>query len=65
MVPSLIQGLRHERPEVRRGAAMALGAMGPGGKAGAEDLRRALDDPDADVRAAAADALKKVEGPQR
>ena len=62
MVPSLVQGLRHERAEVRRGAALALGTMGPAGKPAADELRRALDDPDADVRAAAADALRKVEG---
>lgn len=61
MVPSLIQGLRHERPEVRRGAAMALGAMGSAGRAAARDLRRALDDPDPDVRAVAAEALRQIE----
>ena len=62
MVPSLIQGLRHEQAEVRRGAAQALGTMGSAGKPAADELRRALDDPDADVRAAAADALRKIEG---
>ena len=62
MVPSLIQGLRHRQPEVRRGAALALGTMGRAGQPAADELRRALDDPDADVRAAAADALRKVEG---
>jgi len=62
MVPSLVQGLRHERAEVRRGAALALGTMGTAGKPAADELRRALDDPDADVRAAAEDALRKVEG---
>jgi hypothetical protein len=34
-------------PEVRRGAALALGTMGPAGKPAADALRRALDDPDA------------------
>jgi hypothetical protein len=62
MLPHLLQGLRHPQPEVRRGAAMALGALGQAGRRAAADLRHALDDPDPGVRAAAADALRRVEG---
>jgi len=61
MVQPLIQGLRHEQPEVRRGAAMALGALGAGGRGAKAELERSLQDPDADVRAAAADALRRIE----
>jgi HEAT repeat protein len=61
ILPPLVQALRHQRPEVRRGAATVLGAMGHAGSGAAADLRRALDDDDAGVRAAAADALRRIE----
>ena len=61
MVEPLIQGLSHESAEVRRGAAMGLGALGTAGRGAKAALERALQDPDADVRAAAADALRRIE----
>ena len=61
MVQPLIQGLRHEQAEVRRGAAAGLGAMGAAGRGAKAELERALQDPDADVRAAAAEALRRIE----
>jgi hypothetical protein len=60
-LPHLIQALRHQRPEVRRGAALALGAMGEAARPATAELRQALDDRDAGVRDAAADALRRIE----
>jgi HEAT repeat protein len=46
----------------RRQAARALGEMGLAAKAAVGSLTRALHDPDDDVREAAAEALRKIDG---
>lgn len=61
MVGPLIQGLRHAEPSVRLGAATALGALGSSARPAIPALRSALDDPDAAVRDAAAQALKRIQ----
>jgi len=45
---------------VRVGAATALGALGASARAAVPALRAALDDPDAGVREAAAQALARI-----
>jgi HEAT repeat protein len=60
MVEPLAKGLRHAEPSVRVGAATALGALGASARAAVPALRAALDDPDAGVRDAAAQALKRI-----
>jgi hypothetical protein len=61
MVGPLAQGLRHADPSVRVGAATALGALGSSARAAVPALRAALDDPDAGVRDAAAQALARIQ----
>jgi HEAT repeat protein len=60
MVGPLAEGLRHADASVRAGAATALGALGSSARAALPALRAALDDPDAAVRDAAAQALKRI-----
>ncbi len=73
-VPALIKALdtfsggspRLEGPpryyaDTRSVAAEALGAIGPGARQAAPALRKALNDPNSDVRTAAAEALKRIE----
>jgi HEAT repeat protein len=55
-VPSLIKALGAPEAPVRATAARVLGRIG-GGEAGEKALRRALDDPELEVRQAAGDAL--------
>ena len=61
MVGSLSEGLGHSEPAVRLGAATALGALGPSARLAIPRLRTALDDPDAEVRDAAAKALARIQ----
>jgi hypothetical protein len=61
MVGPLAQGLRHADASVRVGAATALGALGASARAAVPALRAALDDPDAGVRDAAAQALARIQ----
>jgi hypothetical protein len=61
MVGPLAQGLRHADPSVRVGAATALGALGSSARAAVPALRAVLDDPDAGVRDAAAQALARIQ----
>jgi hypothetical protein len=61
MVGPLVQGLHHADPSVRLGAATALGALGSSAREAVPALRAALDDPDAAVREAAAQALTRVQ----
>jgi hypothetical protein len=60
MVGPLAQGLRHADPSVRVGAATALGRARRVRAAAVPALRSALDDPDAGVREAAAQALARI-----
>ena len=50
-----------DNPSVRVGAATALGALGSSARAAVPALRAALDDPDAGVREAAAQALQRIQ----
>jgi HEAT repeat protein len=59
-VPPLVAVLKNESPAARRAAARALGRLGPAAKAAEPDLVEAVNDPDEDVRAAAAAALRTV-----
>ena len=61
MVGPLARGLQHADASVRVGAATALGALGASAKGAVPALRAALDDPDAGVRDAAAQALKRIQ----
>jgi len=61
MVGPLAQGLHHADASVRVGAATALGALGSSALAAVPELRTALDDPDAGVREAAAQALRRIQ----
>lgn len=61
MVGPLTQGLRHAEASVRIGAATALGALGSSARAAIPALRAALDDADAGVREAAAQALRRIQ----
>jgi hypothetical protein len=61
MVGPLLAGLAHSEPAVRLGAVTALGALGPSARVAVPRLRAALDDPDAEVRDAAARALARIQ----
>jgi HEAT repeat protein len=61
-VPELIAALKNDRPAARRAAARALGRLGAEAKLGESALLEAVDDSDPNVRATAADALRKVRG---
>jgi HEAT repeat protein len=63
-VAALVKALQAGEPDVRAAAAGALGQVAPGDKAAREALRKALDDPDAEVRGAASAALLRREGGQ-
>jgi hypothetical protein len=60
-VGSLIYNLRNEDAGIRESAAGWLGAIGPDAKDAVPGLKQALEDPDAEVREAAAAALEKIE----
>jgi hypothetical protein len=65
MAAPLAQALGHESAEVRQGAAALLGAMGAAGRPALSALRRAQQDPDAGVRAVAAEAVRRIESSPR
>jgi HEAT repeat protein len=58
-VPALIEGLRHEKEQVRRGAAEALGRMGPDARSAVAALLRLSRDENEQVRTSALEALRK------
>jgi hypothetical protein len=60
-VPALIVLLADQRPELRRWAATILGRMGPEAIDAVDDLLRALEDRDVEVRQAARAALEEIE----
>src|SRR5262249_36630791 len=59
-LPALTGALAGKQAALRRGAALALGKMGPGAQAAVPALGAALKDPDKDVRLQAARALGYV-----
>ena len=61
-IPYLVEGLKDENPDIRKGAAQALGTIGD--PDGFEPLTRAISDPDPDVRAPAALALGELKDPR-
>jgi len=61
-IPALTAALRHADPQVRCIAARALGRLGSEAKAARSALLEAVSDPDAAVRDAAAEALKRIGG---
>lgn len=62
-LPQLIDALDDERPLIRREAATALGELGPRGKQAIPALKKSVSvEPDPDVKAAAEEALKRIEG---
>ena len=60
VVPKLIDALGDGDPGVRATAAHALGLLGADAPGAVEALKRACNDDTSEVRAAAADALKKI-----
>ena len=60
-VPVLTAGLSAELPLVRRGAAEALGRLGPLAKEAIPALQKATNDKDATVREAAAKAIQSIQ----
>jgi HEAT repeat protein len=62
-VPVLVAGLAATLPEHRKGAAEALGGLGPLAKDAVAALQKAASDEDKDVRDAAAQALKAIGSP--
>ena len=62
-VPALIEALKDEDEDVRAGAAYALGKIGPAAKDSVPALKALSENEiDPEVRKAAADALKKIQG---
>jgi HEAT repeat protein len=59
-VEPLTAALKNQSAAARRAAARALGRLGPAAKAAEADLVRAVNDPQAEVRAAAAAALVHI-----
>jgi hypothetical protein len=62
-VAELARALADDNALIRKRAALALGRLGPQAAPAAAALRKALSDPDPDVRAAAAAALRGIGGP--
>ncbi|MEX2113670.1 MAG: HEAT repeat domain-containing protein, partial [Pirellulales bacterium] len=60
IVPVLIHGTKSDNLMMRRGAADALGRLGPAADSAVASLKALENDSDESVRAAAADALKKI-----
>ena len=61
-VPALIKGLADERPLVRAESAATLGELGPAAKSAMPELKKAAEDADANVSAAAKQALAEIDG---
>ncbi len=66
VVPALVGALTwDESQHVQRGAATALGQIGAAAKEALPDLKRALENTYESVRKAAAEAIQKIEQPQK
>jgi HEAT repeat protein len=63
-IPLLIQATGHEQAFVRVEAASTLGMIGPAAKEAIAPLQNLADDPDPDVRSAAAEAIEMIAGQQ-
>jgi HEAT repeat protein len=61
VLPVLMRGLEVGDAQARRKAAKGLALLGPSGRPAAAVLKELLDDPENVVRAAAAEAMKKVQ----
>src|SRR5262245_40256138 len=59
-VGQLEQALRDKQGRVRKGAALALGKLGPDAKAAVPSVLEATHDPDADVRLMASEAISHL-----
>lgn len=59
-VPELIRNLMADDPRHRADAARALGSIGATANSAARELKRALNDPDSDVRKAVARSLPQI-----
>jgi HEAT repeat protein len=59
-VPALIKGLSDERPLVRAESASTLGELGPAAKSALSDLKKAAEDADPSVSAAAKQAVEQI-----
>ncbi len=62
IVPHMISLLKDDDWEMRRGAAWTLGMLGPDAKDAIPVLTKALNEPNPNVRAMAAESLKKIKG---
>lgn len=62
IVPYMIDLLKDDSWEMRRGSAWILGKVGPDAKDAIPALTKALNDPHAVVRKKAAESLKKIRG---
>ncbi|MDY6831831.1 MAG: HEAT repeat domain-containing protein [Thermodesulfobacteriota bacterium] len=62
-IPELQKALRDSNPDVRVMAAQTLGKIGPDARSALPDLVDVLDDDRYEVRAAGADAIEKIIGP--
>jgi HEAT repeat protein len=61
-VPALIEALNSKDKDIRRGACMALGAIGPRAVPALPALKRLLDEPGYDVSLEAERAMKRISG---
>jgi HEAT repeat protein len=59
-VPALVKGLSDERPLVRSESAATLGELGSAAKSALPELKKAADDTDASVSAAAKQAIEQI-----
>ncbi len=61
-IPLLVQATNHEQAFVRAEAVTTLGMIGPAAKEAIPALEKLADDPDPEVREAAAEAIKMIRG---
>jgi HEAT repeat protein len=62
VIIALLPMLKDEYPKVRQAMLQFLGDLGPAARVALPAVRQALDDPDADVRGEASEALEKIGG---
>ena len=61
-VPALAEALKSKDKDIRRGACMALGAIGPQAAPALPELKRLLDEPGYDISLEAERAIKRISG---